>query len=179
MKKLRTISVDIHVSTSKDKTWDVIFNQFGEVNAFNPHIEGSHFTQGTQGELGCERQCDLDSKNSIQEKIIAVRGDSSFDIEIIQGGLPMMDKMNATFDVEEILANETLVTATINFNTSPAFMGGILKGTLSKMFFKLLVGLKYYLETGEEVSKQNMGDIMKTHKLMDPNDTFSHSEFAS
>ncbi len=179
MKRLRTISVDIHVNTSKDKAWDVLFNQFGEVNAFNPHIEGSHFTQGTQGELGCERQCDLDSKNSIQEKIVAVRGDSSFDIEIIQGGLPMMDKMNATFDIEEILPNETLVTATINFNTSPAFMGGILKGTLSKMFFKLLVGLKFYLETGEEVSKQNMGDIMKTYKLMDPIDTFSHSEFAA
>ena len=179
MKKLRTISVDIHINTSKDKAWDVLFNKFGEVNAFNPHIQGSHFTQGTQGELGCERQCDLDSKNSIQEKIVAVRADGSFDIEIIQGGLPMMDKMNATFDVEEVLANETLVTATINFNTSPAFMGGILKGTLSKMFFKILVGLKFYLETGEEVSKQSMGDIMKTYKLMDANDTFSVGEFAA
>jgi hypothetical protein len=173
MKKLRTVRVDIHINTSKDKAWDVLFNRFGEVNAFNPLIEGSHFTQGNQGELGCERQCDLDSKNSIQEKVVAVRGDSSFDIEIIQGGLPMMDTMKVTLDVEEVLANETLVTATINFNTSPTFMGGILKGTLSKMFFKLLVGLKFYLETGEEVSKQSIGDIMKTYKLMGPNDAFS------
>ena len=173
MKKLRTVSVDIQINSSKAKVWDVLFNRFGEVNAFNPLIEGSHFTKGTKGELGCERQCDLDSKNSIQEKVVAVRGDNGFDIEIIEGGLPMMDSMKATLEVEEILVNQTLVTATINFNTSPSFMGGILKGTMAKMFFKLLVGLKFYLETDEEVTKQHIGDIMKTYKIMGPNDTFS------
>lgn len=179
MKKLRTVSVDILVNTSKEKTWDLLFNRFGEVNTFNPLIEGSHFTKGSNGEVGCERQCDLDSKNSIQEKIVAVRGDSSFDIEIIQGGLPMMDTIKATMDVKEILDNQTLVTTTIQFNTSPAFMGGILKGMMAKMFFKLLVGLKYYLETGEEVTKQNIKDIIKTYKIMDPHDTFSNSEIAA
>ena len=179
MKKLRTVSVDIIVNSSKSKVWDVLFNRFGEVNTFNPHIEGSHFTKGSKGEIGCERQCDLDSKNSIQEKIVAVRDDNSFDIEIIQGGLPMMDTMNATLDVKEMLPNQTIVTATIHFNTTPAFMAGILKGMMAKMFSKLLVGLKFYLETDEEVTKQNIKDIMKTYKIMDPHDTFSNRQIAA
>lgn len=179
MKKLRTVNVDILVNSSKAKAWDVLFNRFGEVNAFNPLIEGSHFTKGNNGEVGCERQCDLNSKNSIHEKIVAVRSDNSFDIEIIQGGLPMMDTMKATMDVQEIHANQTLVTTTVHFNTSPAFMGGILKGMMAKMFFKLLVGLKFYLETGEEVTKHNIKDIIKTYKIMDPHDTFSNSEIAA
>ncbi|MDN3641769.1 SRPBCC family protein [Lutimonas halocynthiae] len=179
MKKLRTVSVDIMVNSTKAKAWDVLFNRFGEVNAFNPLIEGSHFTKGNIGELGCERQCDLDSKNSIHEKIVAVRGDSSFDIEIIQGGLPMIDKMKGTIDLKEILSNQTLVTATIHFNTSPAFMGSFLKGMIAKMFFKTLVGLKFYLETDAEVTKENIKDIMKTYKMMNPHDTFSNSEIAA
>lgn len=179
MKKLRTVSVDIEINRSKKEVWDIVFHKFGEVNAFNPLIEGSHLTQGSEGAIGCERQCDLDSKNSIQEKIVAVRDDRSFDIEIIQGGLPMMDKMKATLEVEELLKNRTLVTAIINYNTSPAFMGGIIKGSMGKMFFKLLVGLKYYLETGEEVTKQNIGDIMKSFSLLEANESFVVQELAS
>jgi len=179
MKKLRTVSVDIIVNSHKAEAWDVLFNRFGEVNAFNPLIEGSHFTKGNRGELGCERQCDLNSKNSIHEKIVAVRGDSSFDIEIIQGGLPMMDKMKGTIDLKEIMPNQTLVAATIQFNTSPAFMGSFLKGMIAKMFFKLLVGLKFYLETDEEVTKENFKDIMKTYNIMNPHDTFSNNEIAA
>jgi len=179
MKKLKTVKVDILVNSSKAKAWDVLFNRFGEVNTFNPLIEGSHFTKGNKGALGSERQCDLDGKNSIHEKIVAVRGDSSFDIEIIQGGLPMMDQMKGTIELKEILPNQTLVNATIQFNTSPVFMASILKGMVAKMFFKLLVGLKFYLETGQEVTKLNIKDIMKTYKMMNPHDTFSDGKIAA
>ena len=91
----------------------------------------------------------------------------------------MMDKMKGTIDLKEIMPNQTLVAATIQFNTSPAFMGSFLKGMIAKMFFKLLVGLKFYLETDEEVTKENFKDIMKTYKLMDPYDTFSNNEIAA
>ncbi|MGI9533024.1 SRPBCC family protein [Lutimonas sp.] len=179
MKKLRTVRVDIAINSSKEEVWDILFHKFGEVNAFNPLIEGSHLTKGSEGALGCERQCDLDSKNSIQEKIVAVRDNSSFDIEIIQGGLPMMDKMKATLEAKELTKNRTLVTAIIHYNTSPAFMAGIIKGSMTKTFFKLLVGLKYYMETGEEVTKLKIGDIMKTYKSMDANESFMMQEFAT
>jgi hypothetical protein len=50
---------------------------------------------------------------------------------------------------------------------------------IAKMFFKLLVGLKFYLETVEEVTKEIFIDIMKTYKLIDPYDTFSNNEIAA
>ena len=90
-----------------------------------------------------------------------------------------MDKMKATLEVQEIQQNRTMVTAIINYNTTPAFMGGIIKGNMAKMFFKLLLGLKYYLETGEEVSKNSIQDIMKTYKLMEVNDSFAIETFAN
>ena len=58
-------------------------------------------------------------------------------------------------------------------------MASILKGMVAKMFFKLLVGLKFYLETGQEVTKLNIKDIMKTYKMMDPHDTFSDGKIAA
>ena len=56
---MKTIQKEIIVNASKPEVWDLLFNRFGEVNNFNPLIEGSHHAQGTKGEVGCERECQL------------------------------------------------------------------------------------------------------------------------
>lgn len=173
MEKLREVIIEITTNNSKEQVWDLLFNRFGEVNVFNPIIEGSHHTTGTPGEVGCERQCDIDSKNSVHEKIVAARGNDSFDIDIIKGGLPMMKTMKGTFDLEAIDAERTLVQFTMRFNTKPAFMSLLMKGMMGKMLFKMLVGMKYHLETGNLVTKENIKEIMKDYKQLGNNAAFS------
>ncbi len=82
---MKNVQREIIVNVSKSKVWDLLFNRFGEVNNFNLLIEGSQFTTGIKGELGVERQCQLDSKNAVEERITEVRGDSGFDIDIVKG----------------------------------------------------------------------------------------------
>lgn len=172
MKSLKEVTIEIITSASKEKVWDLLFNRFGEVNVFNPIIDGSHHTKGTPGEVGCERFCAIDSKTSVHEKIVAARGDDAFDIEIIEGGLPMMDKMGGTFELEALEPNKTRVTFIMKFNTKPAFMAFLMKGMMRKMLFKMLIGLKYHLETGNLVTKENISGIIKEHKKLSTNDSF-------
>lgn len=173
MENLKEVTIDVTTNTSKEQVWDLLFNRFGEVNVFNPLIEGSHHTIGTQGEVGCERQCDLDAKNSIHEKIVRARGNDSFDIEIIKGGLPMMKKMSGTFDLDAIGPSRTRVTFTMRFNTKPAFMAMFMKGMMRKMLLKMIVGMKYHLETGNLVTKENIKRIMKDYKHLNNNGVFT------
>ncbi|MBL4624271.1 MAG: SRPBCC family protein [Flavobacteriales bacterium] len=170
---MKTVKLQISVNASKAESWDLLFNRFGEVNVFNPVIEGSHHTTGAPGEVGCERQCDIDSKTSIHEKIVAARGNESFDIEIIEGGLPLMDKMYATFSLSETAPNKTVVEFTMKFNTKPAFMAFLMKGMLAKMLYKMLIGLKYHLETGSLVTKENIGKIEKQYKQLPTDESFT------
>lgn len=178
MKKFRTVTLNIDINTTKDKVWDLIFNRFGEVNVFNPLIDGSVSTNEMQGAVGAERKCDLDAKNSVHEKIVAVRGNDGFDIDIIEGGLPMMDKMNGSFDLEATSANQTRVTLTMNFTTKPAFLAAIVKLMMPKMLNKMLVGLKYYLETDQLVTKGNIDNIMKGFKNIKKGEGFQTKELA-
>lgn len=166
MEKLKELTVDLEVTSSKEEVWDLIFNRFGEVNVFNPLIEGSHHSSGQKGEVGVERVCNLDAKNSIREKITDARGNDSFDVDIIEGGLPMMDTMKATFDLTSIGANQTLISFTTRFNTKPRFMAIMMTGMMQKMLTKMLVGLKYHLETGDTVTKENISKIMKEYKRL-------------
>jgi len=128
MKKLREIHLEININKSKDQVWDLLFNKFGEVNLFNPVIESSHHTKGEVGEVGCERQCDINSTTSVHEKITAARGNDSFDVDIVKGGLPMMDQMKATWDLKEISKGQTRAKLTMYFNTKPAIVGAFMKG---------------------------------------------------
>lgn len=164
MEKLKEVIINIEVNSSKEDVWDLLFNRFGEVNVFNPLIEGSHHSSGQKGEVGVERVCNLDAKNDIREKITAASGTDSFDVDIIEGGMPMMDTMKATFNFKAIDVNQTLISFTMKYNTKPRFMANLMKGMMKKMLSKMLVGLKYYLETGDSVTKKNISNIMMDYK---------------
>ena len=174
MEKLKNVTVSIVTNSSKEKVWDLLFNRFGEVNIFNPIIEGSHHTKGVQGEVGCERQCDIDSKNSVIEKIVAARGNDSFDVDIIEGGLTMMKTMKGTFDLKSTESNRTEITMTMRFSTKPAFMANLMKGKMSQMLFKMMIGLKFHLETDGIVTKENIKGIVKDYNRLDTNAAFSN-----
>jgi hypothetical protein len=173
MEKLREFQIEVNVNASKEEVWDLLFNKFGEVNLFNPEIEGSHHTTGVKGEVGCERQCDINSKTSIHERITAASGNDSFDVEIIKNDMPMMDKMLATWDLKDIGGGQTRARVTVRFNTKPAFMGALMKGMMSKMINRMAMGLKYHVETGNLVTKENIKSIVKEYKQLKGNKRFS------
>jgi hypothetical protein len=172
MKKLRKVTVEIDISTSKENVWDLLFNRFGEVNLFNPLIDGSHHSSGKKGEVGCERECAIDAKHTVREKITAARGNESFDIDIIEGGLPMMDEMKATIDLKALHENSSRVMFTMSYNTKPAFMGALMKGMMTKMLNRLLIGLKYHLETGKLVTKENIKFIARSYNNLNSDHSF-------
>jgi len=172
MKKFKKVAIDIDINVNKDKAWDVLFNRFGEIKNFNPHLDDSHHTKGVEGEVGCERHCDIDAKNYVIERIVDVRGNDGFDVDIIEGDLPMMEAMNVNIDLKTINHNQTKVTFTVNYAPKFAFMAPLMKGMIGKMFKKLLVGLKYHLETDELVTKSNINGIMKGFRKLQNTEAF-------
>jgi len=172
MKKIHEIEKEIIVFASKDKVWDLLVNQFGEVNNFNPLIIESHALDSKQGKVGCERHCAIDNKRSVVERITGIRGKESFDIEIVEGGLPMMDEMRITLDIKEVGNGKTRVAMKFKFNTSPGFLAPALKGMMGKQLDTLMVGIKYHLETSGMVSKENIKSIMTGYKKVGENSNF-------
>ena len=172
MKKMHVINREITVHTSKYDVWDLLVNKFGDVSNFNPLIDESHALDDVQGKEGCERHCTIDNKNSVRERISAIRGKESFDVEIIEGGLPMMDQMAGSYNLIELGAEKTKIQMIFKFNTSPGFIAPVLKGMMSKQLHTLMVGTKYHLETGGKVTKENIKSIMKGYDLIGENANF-------
>ncbi|MDD8017564.1 MAG: SRPBCC family protein [Bacteroidota bacterium] len=172
MKKLRTLHTNVTINASKEKVWDSLFTRFGEAHLYNPSLDGSHFSVGIKGEVGCERQCSLDAKTKVVERITQAEELKKFTVNIIGGNMPMIDTMVVELELKPLSSKQTTVLLTANYNTTPAFMGGLVKGMMISKFDDMLIGLKYFLETGKAVSKQTYKPISKMYQQMQPNQSF-------
>lgn len=157
--------------------WDVLFNKFVEIGAWNPTLQASRHSNGTQGEVGCERECDISSKTSIQERIVAATPNENFDFEIV--GVPMVDEMKNRYELESVDDSRTKVIFIVRLSSKPSFIAGMVKAVMNKMFTKIMVAMKYHMETGKTVSKDNIKGIMKTYKSMEPTASFAQAEQAA
>ena len=172
MANTKTITSEIEVNASNAKVWDTLYTNYGNIHLYNPNLEGSHFTSGNVGEVGCERECQLDSKTFVRERITKAIDQKSFTIETFDGNMPMVDTIEVDFILTPINPNKTRVGYVARFSTKPSFMAGLLKTVFNKKLKDLLVGLKYHLETGKTVTKSTYKPVYKQFKQLQPQQSF-------
>lgn len=169
-KKIATEAV--FINASKQEVWNLLFHRFGETHLYNPNIEGSHGTNGKDGHVGCERQCSIDHKTNIKERIVQAEEFKSVTIDVIGGNMPMVKDMQVIMQIEPVSANQTKVVIVATYTTKPSFMAGFVKGMFRKMLFGVLIGLKYYLETGTVVSKKSFKSISAKYRSLQSSQAF-------
>ncbi|MDT0553934.1 SRPBCC family protein [Urechidicola vernalis] len=153
------------INTSIEKTWEVLFNQYGDIHVHNPTMPTSKYlNNATKGGLNCTRYVTFDDKLFLEETITEVDEHKSFKVEAYKHNLPFLKEMSAIYELTSLGADKTEVTMNSFVSTSPGFMIYLMKGQLGNGLKKHLFGLKYYLETGQVVDKDNYTDIFKNYK---------------
>jgi hypothetical protein len=152
------------INASVEKIWEVLFNQYGDIHIHNPTMPTSNYIgNATKGELNCSRHCKFDDKLFLEEKITEVNENKSFKVVAYEHNLPFLNEMSAIYELSSIGAEKTEVKMTSFVSTSPGFMIYLMKGQLGKSLVKHLFGLKYYIETGKTVNKDNYSEIFKNY----------------
>lgn len=152
------------ISASKEKVWDVLFNQYGDIHIHNPGMPTSNYLdKKTKGALNCSRHCMFDEKLFVDEKITEVNEFNSFKVEVFNHNLPFLKDMYAIYELSSIGKGKTEVKMISYNSTFPKFMIYLIKGQLAKGLKKHLFGLKYYIETGQIASRENYSKILKTY----------------
>ena len=174
MSSLKKANIQIRINATNSDVWKVIHDDFANVGNYNPLLKGSHQVSGGEG-VGSERQCDLGGGGNkfFKETIAKVVHEKHLEVIMSGGSFPMMnmDTVIGAYDLEQS-GNSTTVSLSMEFEAKPKFMGVILKGQLEKMLFKSMIGLKYYVETGGHVSKDNFANIEKLYYQLDESESF-------
>lgn len=149
---MNTLTKKITANVGIEEVWNLLFIQFAQVSKYNPLITGSRFDSGPEGGVGSVRSCDLNGNTTIKEKIVSAKPFERFDFAIVEGAMPMVASMNASYSLLAINEWQTEISFTVNFVSRPRFMGGIMKIMMGKKFMRMLAGLRQYLETGKQVT---------------------------
>lgn len=153
------------INVSPERTWEVLFKQYGDIAVHNPTMPTSEYVDGaTEGALNCSRHCMFDDKLYVDEKITEVTENKRFKVEVYDHNLPFLKDMAAVYELSALGDEKTEVTMTSFVSTSPGFMVYLMKGQLGKGLKKHLFGMKYYLETGKTVRDDNYAEVFKNHK---------------
>jgi len=153
------------INASKEKTWEVLFNQYGDINIHNPGMPTSKYIGNvTKGELNASRHVTFDDKLFLEKTITEVNEYNSFKVKAYNHNLPLLKEMFAIYELTSIGQDKTEVKMTSFATTSPGFMIYLMKGQLGKGLKQHLFGLKYYIETGKTVNKDNYSAVFKSYK---------------
>ncbi|KMW58147.1 hypothetical protein AIOL_003118 [Candidatus Rhodobacter oscarellae] len=152
------------INAPKERVWDVLFHQYGDIHIHNPTMVTSTYLQGgTQGALNAVRHCTFSEKLFLDEEITEVRGSESFRIDVVKHNLPFVKDMAAIYALRAVGPERTELTMTSFNSFSPSFMKFMMRGQMAKNLRKHLFGMKVYAETGRIVTKDNYAEIFKTY----------------
>jgi len=153
------------INAPKEKVWEILFNQYGDIQIHNPTMKSSHYLHNaTEGDLDCVRHCKFDDKLYVEEKIAGLSKNDNFNVVVTKHNLPFVKEMSASYELTAIEDEVTEVRMTSFVSTSPGFMVYLMKGQMGKSLLKHLFGLKYYIETGNTVDKRNYSETFSNYK---------------
>ncbi len=151
------------IRAPRDKVWDVLFAQYGDIHLHNPTMQSSHYMHGAhEGELGCVRHCQFSDKLFLEERIAEV-DDHRVTVAATEHNLPFLREMRATYELSVLADDVTELKMTSYASTSPRFMIYLMRGQLGRSLAKHLFGMKYYIETGKTVDMKSYDTVFEAY----------------
>ena len=131
------------INASNEKTWEVLFNQYGDIHIHNPTMTSSHYMHNaSKGELHCVRHCTFNKTLFLEEKITEVNENNGFTVVVTKHNLPFVKELYATYELSSVGKDMTEVKMTSFVSTSPGFMIYLMRGQMGKSLVKHLFGMK-------------------------------------
>lgn len=152
------------INASRDKVWEVLFSQYGDIHIHNPTMTASTYMHGaTEGASDVVRHCEFGKKLYLDEQITDVDEHKSFRVEVVAHNLPFVKAMAATYKLSST-DNETTELSMVSFNSfGPGFMKYLMRGQMRKNVAKHIFGLKYYIETGNTVDQDSYSEVFANY----------------
>ena len=149
-------SANIKINAPKERVWEIL-SDLGSIYKWNPGVSHSYSTSEGGGGEGATRHCDIKSplKGYLEERAFDWREGEGFKIDIYDTNFPL--KRNVIQFSLHSEGGDTIVEVSPEYQLKFGVLGAVMdRLAFSRQFRQgiqgLLEGLKYHVETGEEVA---------------------------
>ena len=160
---MASVAKGIQVYAPTGQVWAVLAN-IGAVQDYSPGVVKSYYTSEIREGVDASRHCDLPPTGTVEERIVDWRDGEQFSIEIYEGTeVPYFGVSHFTLERN---VTGTIVTQVMDYKPTDdlpnTLVGRSMEGLVGKIVGGNLVGLKHYVETGEEVTHEVFKRIRKS-----------------
>lgn len=169
-KKVKSFLVYRDFNVPAQTIWKIVGEDYGSVAYSHPRIIESDYISGSlKAEEGAERVCyfDEEHKQFLKEKMINYDpGNMTFINKVYQAGkFPVdPDYTQAVYKVEDLGEGKSRLSFDMQFRTTPAFMGALMKGNFKSLIQDYFIAIEHHAVTGEKVTRSNFKTIKKQYK---------------
>ena len=157
MRVMGKVEKRVAIERPVEESWAALAD-FGTIYKWNPGVAQSHLTSGAGGEVGATRHCDLQNPSGhLEERVIGWEAGRKLKIDVYESSFPLRHNI-VTF---EALPNGGGSTVSVSVDYALKFgpLGALAdrlfaRRAYRKGFQAMLEGLKYYVETGNEVGDE-------------------------
>lgn len=152
------VRTSIHVDAPPDRVWGALAD-FGSIHRWNLGVPASHQMSTPDPGVGTTRHCDLSLPGSyIRERVVAWEPGSHYEVHIFEKKrVPMVTDLYATVGVEAE-GDGSRAYFEPRYRTKAGLLGRIFdRIAIAPQYRKggreFVAGLKHYVETGEDVTR--------------------------
>ncbi|NME67965.1 SRPBCC family protein [Flammeovirga aprica] len=165
------ITIKQYIPARVDKVWAVVGEDFGGIAKTNPNIVSSSLINGFEraGE-GAERVCNFNYEGTsyIHEKQVDFNPDNySFKVKVFHvHGTPLKEEESfAEYKLIPKDANTCELIFSFQYETTPFFLGDVMKPFMKEDLKDYLVGIQHYVLTGEDVNHKNIDHLKQKYDV--------------
>ena len=145
----------IKINAPKEQVWEVL-SDIGSIYKWNPGVTHSYATSEGSGGEGATRHCDIQTplKGYLEERAFDWNEGEGFKIDIYDTNFPL--KRNVIQFALRADGGGTIIEVSPEYQLKFGALGAVMDRLVFNRQFRkgmkgLLEGLKYHVETGEEV----------------------------
>ena len=147
----------IKVNVPSEKVWQIL-EDFSSVEKFAITIKSSPIISDINSGLGAKRLCTFNDGSSLVEEIIEYYPGKGYKMVLSEFSLPLKE-MHATMKVTAIDENSCEIYMSADFVVKAGPLGWlmgqfIMKPFMKSVFKKLMTGLAYHSDTGENIGEK-------------------------
>ena len=169
-KKTQSFTVSHVIDAPAAEVWAVVGEDYGGIANSHPKIVSSGYIDGSlEGGEGAERVCNFNEKGTQYLKEKQLHYDPTnmtFKNQVFQAGKFPVDPLYtyAIYKVAPIDANTSRFSFDMTYRTTPAFLGGMMKGQFKKLISDYAIAIEHHVKTGENVTAANFKTVKKARK---------------
>lgn len=152
--KLTKVETETMIKASPELVWDTLA-QYGNVSSFHFGVDLSVHGDNSsdKAELGAQRTChvrDGKTKITLVEKITEYEQGKFYRYQVVDWENFPLNVMFFAFSIRQNSKGETMLSLMQDYRLKPGFLTGLMKWKIRAMQRQILLGYKYFIETGEK-----------------------------